>query len=184
MPNPPRPNRPLSVWLTQAILLLGGLQMLVALLGAISFCVAAGELRDCFSPPRLTVFVAGLIVLGIAWVTFRGLQRRKHYGRWLAIGFLIVGMVSLIADSPYFQLIYQFVIQGIPLPAPPYECWHDTDGLTQRSCGYSSYPDLLLRGSLDILLPNSVAMILVLRLLRGRAVRRFFADRTGADPLP
>lgn len=169
----PLPTRPLSVWITQAILVFGGTQMALSLLLAVGVC-AVSEFQACLSPSRLTVFMAAVIVLSIIWVTFRGLQRRRRYGQWLAVGFLLVAMVGLFRDSPYFQLVYRSVSQGIPLPSPPYECWQDElGGVTQTFCGYSSYSDLILRGGLD-LLPNSLVGLLALRLARGRSARQFF----------
>ncbi|MFM7424337.1 MAG: hypothetical protein ACKO7W_04975 [Elainella sp.] len=167
------PTRPFSVWITQVLLFLGGLQMALSLLLALGFCLVS-DLQDCLASPRLTVFLAAMIGLGILWITFRGLQRRRSYGQWLAVGLLVLGMVNLIGDSPYFQLVYRSVSQGLPLPEPPYECWqNELGGVTQRSCGYSSYLELILLVSLD-LLPSSLAGILALRLAHGRAARQFF----------
>ncbi len=175
MPNSRRSlTRPLSVWLIQAILVLGGVQMALSLLLAVGFCVIR-EFQACLAPSRLTIFLSATIVLSIMWVTFWGLQRRRQYGRWLAVGFLVVGMFGLITNSPYFQLVYRSVSQGVPLPLPPYKCWqNELGGVTQKFCGYSSYLDLVLRGSLDILLPNLLVGLLALRLVRGRSAQQFF----------
>ncbi|PSB20325.1 hypothetical protein C7B65_07720 [Phormidesmis priestleyi ULC007] len=167
-------RRPLSVWLTQALFLMVILQFSIALLLMVFLCFSKDEIKDCFSLSRIPYLVGSFGAFLLIGLAFWGLQNRKQYGRWLGAIILVASMVVGITRSHYFQLFYGAVFEGQPLPVPPYKCW-ETNVLKvdQTSCGYSSYSDLVLQGVLD-LFPDILLGFLALRLIFGRAVKRFF----------
>lgn len=115
-------RRPFSVWLTQLILFFWMLQLSLALPVALVFCVSRNEMQQCLSQPRSSSLMIGFILLPIVLFTFRGLQKRNPYGKWLSVVFLGIVTIGGIINSHYFQLVYSSLTQVKPLPAPPYVC--------------------------------------------------------------
>ncbi|MBM0743316.1 hypothetical protein JOY44_17130 [Phormidium sp. CLA17] len=176
-----RPSKPSSIWITQFIVMMGILLSLifipVQLFGLVSHCLMPG-VQNCFTVGKILDLAGSCILLGWLLLTIWGLQKRKLYGKWLAIAFLLFAVLVAITRSSYFQLIYRALTSGISLPAPPYDCWKGSVGeVEQRYCGYSSYVDLGLRGALDILFPASVLGFLASRVAFGHAAKRFFEAR-------
>jgi hypothetical protein len=168
-------KRPLSVWLTQALLFFTILQLSFSILLGLFACLS--QTVSC--PPQLMAsrFILAAGTAGILLIAFRGLQHRKRYGRWLGIIFLSIVVIGGVLNSRYFQLIYHSIIQAKSLPAPPYDCWEG--GLMQveqNYCGYSSYLDFAMRSSLDIIFPQILFGLLPMRLMLSRAAKSFFAD--------
>ncbi len=172
--------RPPSVWITQILLVLTFGNLAIALPAGLVQCFTSGQIQSCSSFPKIASFVTGCLILVLLGLTFWGLQKRKRYSKWLAVSFLIGSMIVAIAQSPLLQLIYTSVTQGQSLPAS-YECWKE-DGLSyiSRSCGYSSYPEMVQRIVLDIL-PAMLLGFLAVRLLYSDAAKRFFYD---TKPIP
>lgn len=167
-------KRPLSVWLTQALFLIVILQFAIAGLFVIFFCFSKGE-ANCFSRSRITDLVGAFGILLLMTLAFWALQRRKQSGRWLGAIILVAAMLVGMARNHYFQLFYGAIVEGRPLPIPPYECWKQSlANIEQTSCGYSSYLDLALRGVLGILFPQILLGLLASRLIYSHAVKRFF----------
>lgn len=169
-------RRPLSVWLTQAILFFGILQTPFLMLFGLSFCISQNKIQQCLSQPQVLFALSiGTAMLVFLLVAFRGIQKRKLYGKWLGAIFLVVSMIASMGKSPYFQLLYASIAQGKPLPTPLYEWWVGDPGSSiSYGYGYSSYLDLALRGALDILFPRILIGLLAVRLLSSRAAKSFF----------
>jgi hypothetical protein len=165
--------RPPSVWITQVLL---GVQLfsLIAALVVSSVQCALQLDPNCSLPNRLTWFASGSLAVALLFLTLWGLQTRTLYGKWLAAALLLLGMITVIAQSHSFQLIARSITQWQPLPAPPYECWENEHlSLIQRSCGYSSYPGFVVNIISDGL-PAGLLGLLAMRLLYGDAAKRFF----------
>jgi hypothetical protein len=133
--------RPPSVWITQVLLVVPLTQLLVVLPLMLFHCSSAKPPFNCSSPSTISALLTGFSTLAIIFLIFWGLQKGKHYGKWLAVTLLLGGMVKEIADSRSLQLIYHSVIRWQPLPTPPYECWEKEVLLSnvRFSCGYESY---------------------------------------------
>lgn len=174
--------RPPSVWITQIYLVPSLVSLAILLPISLFQCFSSEQTLSCSSPPRIASFVTGFLTLVLVFLTFWGLQKRKRYGKWLAVSLLIGGMVAAIAESHSLQLIYRSITQWQPLPDPPYECWESDELLTIRrrqSCGYSSYQELALRIILDAL-PALLLGFLAVRLLYSHAAKRFFHEQRSA----
>jgi hypothetical protein len=167
--------RPPSVWITQALLVPFLISTAIALPIALFQCFSAEQTQSCSSPIIVTSFATGLFSFVLVLLTFWGLQKRKQYGRWLAVILLVGGMVVAIADSHTLQLIYRSITQWQPLPAPPYECWEKEHAFSpiSYSCGYKTYQELALRISLDVI-PALLLGFLAARLLYSRPAKLFF----------
>lgn len=162
-------KRPLSVWLTQALFLIVILQFTIVLLLMLLVCLPKG----CWSllrTPYLIESSGQVLLMGAA---FWGLQNRKQYGKWLGAISLVYGMWVSTTGSHYFQQFYSAIFEGQSLPVPPNNCWEGRVGsVDQTSCSYSNYLDLVLRG-VSALFPELLLGFLTLRLIFGRAVKRF-----------
>lgn len=167
--------RPPSIWITQILLALTLGNLAIALPVGLVQCFTSEQIQSCSSFPKILSFGAGCLMLVLLGLTFWGLQKRKRYSKWLAVSFLIGGMIAVMAQRPLLRLIYDSVTQAQPLPSS-YECWKE-DGLSyiSRPCGYSSYPEMVQRVVLDIL-PAILLGFLVVRLLGSDAVKRFFYE--------
>jgi hypothetical protein len=167
--------RPPSVWITQVFLLFSLVFSAIALPISVLQCFSSQPTLSCSSPPRIASFVITALTLILILLTYWGLQKRTLYGKWLGVIFLVIVMVVGIVKSPYFQIVSNSVTQGNPLPSPPYDCWQGSAANVEQSdCGYSSYLDLALRGTLAVLFPNILLGFLAIRLMSSRAARRFF----------
>jgi heme/copper-type cytochrome/quinol oxidase subunit 4 len=167
-------DRPPSIWITQILLALPFLNLAIALPVTVFQCFSSESVQSCLSTPKIISFAVACLMLVLLLLAFWGLQKRKRYGKWLAVALLVGGMVVAITEGHSLQLIYRLITQGQALPAPPYECWK-SDGLSYGSwsCGYSSYPELGLRIISDIV-PALFLGFLLARLLSSPAAKRFF----------
>jgi hypothetical protein len=115
-------------------------------------------------------------VIVLACLTVWGLQKRKRYGKWLAVSFLTGAMIVGIIDSPLpraLKVIYLSIIPSrLTLPDPLAACNHPFGDLTYF-CGYESYQELGWKIISD-LFPSLVLGFLVFRLLYSHAAKRFF----------
>ncbi|MGG6297012.1 hypothetical protein ACQ4M4_21665 [Leptolyngbya sp. AN02str] len=168
-------SRPLSVLLTQVLLIAPVFTSAIAIPTEVSLCLSATPPNRCLIVPTLTALLIQVLVLIISLITFWGLQTRKHYGKWLAVSFLIGIGIAAIAQTNSFSMIYQFITQGKPFPAPPYACWDQQDLLSpvSYSCGYDSYGGLVLRIISDAL-PALIFGFLAMRILYSSAAKQFF----------
>lgn len=167
--------RPPSVWVTQILVMLTLINSGVALISTLFRCPSAEPPFNCSSPSVINALLSGCLVLAITCLAFWGLQKRKRYGKWLAVSFLVGGMVIVIVESPLFQLIYYSITQWQPLPAPPYECWKKSSSVSMISypCGYNSYGELIVR-LISESVPALLLGFLAVRLLYSDASKRFF----------
>ncbi|MEE3717064.1 hypothetical protein V2H45_09935 [Tumidithrix elongata RA019] len=166
--------RPPSVWITQVLLVLCLISLAIALPIALFQCSSADPPFNCSSPLAIHALLTGFFTFVMLFLTFWGLQKRKRYGKWLAVSFLIGGMVTAIPKSPSLQLIYRSIVQWRPLPTPPYECWQKEPlSISSYSCGYSSYPELVIRIISEIL-PALLLGFLAFQLLYSPAAKLFF----------
>jgi hypothetical protein len=167
--------RPPSVWITQVLLVPSLVSFAIALPIALLHCFSSEQTQSCSSPSSLLAFVSGFLSFLLVLLTFWGLQKRKRYGKWLAVSLLIGGSVVGLAKSHMFQLIYHSITQWRPLPVPPYECWKREflAGNFMDSCGYKSYGELVWR-IISEALPSVILGLLAVRLLFGHAAKRFF----------
>ena len=173
-----RPPKPSSIWITQFLLAIGGTLPAIVFLSArmveLVSCLVHGALQ-CITASNLLDLAGSWIFLAWVLLAIWGLQKRTRYGKWLAIIFLLCAMVISMTRGSYFQLIYQAITSGMPLPTPPYDCWQSSAmKVEQDYCGYSSYVDLGLRTALDILFPASLLGFLAIRVRSGLAATRFF----------
>lgn len=163
--------RPPSVWITQVLLVLTLINGVVVLAFMFSFCSLKS--LNCQSPLTINVFLIYFPTLAIIFLAFWGLQKRRRYGKWLAVSLLISSMAGMLTKSDPIQLIYRSITQWQLLPAPPYQCWKGELGSSiEYSCGYDSYLELMLRGISDIL-PALFPGFLAMRLLYSMDVKRF-----------
>jgi hypothetical protein len=145
-----------------------------------SRCSANGS-QTCLTGEVILDLTLTAFFLAVFLLALWGLQRRKRYGKWLGVAILLFFMVAFMGQSPYFQMIYRLTAAGIPLPIPPYECVLDRIGIPNRNyCSYSSYPDLVLRATLDILFPAILLGFLASRVAFGQAAARFFSPSSRA----
>lgn len=170
--------RPPCVWITQALLVPLLATYAIGLPIALFLCLSSAQRQSCLSPNMIPSLMATVLAFTLFLLTFWGLQKRKRYGKWLAVSLLMGGTISAIAESHSLQLIYHSIIQWRPLPAPPYECWEKRDLITRFSnrrqfCGYSSYRELVGRIVSEVL-PALILGYLAVRLLYSRAAKNFF----------
>jgi hypothetical protein len=175
-----RSAKPSSIWLTQFLLLsmilfVGIFYFPAILLDLAPRCSTTG-LQTCLIGKVILDLTSTVFLLAVLLLAVWGLQRRKRYGKWLGVAVLLFFMVGFMGQSPYFQMIYRLTAAGIPLPTPPYECALNRVMISKRNyCGYSSYPDLVLRATLDILFPAILLGFLAIRVAFGQAATRFFS---------
>ncbi len=167
--------RPPSVWITQALLLPFLVATAIALPITLLQCFSSEQMQSCSSPHRILAFLSSFLCFAVVLLTFWGLQKRKRYGKWLAVSLLIGGLVAGLAESRMLQLIYHSIAQWQPLPAPPYACWEKEHSFSRIShfCGYKSYQELVRRIISDIL-SASLLGFLAVRLLYSRDAKQFF----------
>jgi hypothetical protein len=167
--------RPFSVWIAQVGLVPPLVSLLIVMPIRFVQCFSAEQMQSCLSSDGISSFVAGFFTFALAAVTFWGLQKRRHYGKWLAVILLIGGAVTTAKKSDFLQLVYRSITQWQPLPTPPYECWKSSllDGNTSQSCGYSSYSELEIGIALDLLTTLFLGYLAV-SLLYSDAAKRFF----------
>ncbi len=168
-------HRPPSVWITQILLVPSLLNFVIVVPIAMVQYFSAEPMQSGSSSNRILDFGSGFLSFVLVLLTFWGLQKRKRYGKWLAVNLLIGGLVVGLAKSHIFQLIYYSIIQWHPLPIPPYECWEKAAlfGNSIDSCGYKNYRELVWRIISDIL-PSVILGCLAFRLLYGHAAKQFF----------
>lgn len=174
--------RPPSVWVTQVLLILALINSVVALQNTFFLCSSSGlsfPSFSCSSPFVISILLSRFLALAIIFLAFWGLQKRKRYGQWLAVILLFVGMVAVIAESPYLKLIYHSITQWRPLPTPPYECWKKEFSFSSISywCGYKSYRELVFMIILECL-PAGLLGFPAIRLLYSEAAKQFFQVRS------
>jgi len=167
--------RPPSVWITQVLLIIALINLAIALPIRLFQCSITKPPFNCLSIFTINALLFDFLTLAIIFLTFWGLQKRKRYGKWLAVSLLVGGMVVGIFESNSFQLIYHSITQWQPLPAPPYECWEKNSSFNpiSPSCGYHSYGELFFRIVLEVS-PALLLGFLAVRLLCSDAVKRFF----------
>jgi Heparan-alpha-glucosaminide N-acetyltransferase, catalytic len=167
--------RPPSVWITQCFVMISGLSLILSIAVSLSRCDIAPPPFNCSSPFLMRSLVINFIALAIVCVTFWGLQKRKHYGKWLGLMFLTLLIISIFAECEYLQLIYHSMLRLQPLPTPPYECWRPEAPFSNMSifCGYSSYRELAWM-SFQEALPLLFIGLLAVQLIFGSAAKRFF----------
>jgi hypothetical protein len=172
-------GRPPSVWITQVLFLLSLLGFGVAFLGALLSCFSAGSSPRCPASVTPTDVLSSLLAIVLAGLTFRGLQRRRRYGQWLAASLLIAAMVVGVFESPLPGALRVMLSSLLPdgggLPDPLLPCGHLFGGMTYL-CGHSSVPALAWRIIAD-LLPSLLLGVLAVRLLGSDAAIRFFDSR-------
>jgi hypothetical protein len=168
-------RKPLCVSLTRLMLVWAMLTVVIAVAMLIYGYVTDDRLRQTLSFFSLLDLSAAIGLGWLLWYIYRGLERRKRYSQWLGAIFLVAIAIIVMSQSSYLSLIGRSIGQFQPLPAPPYDCWQSKliDGNVQRSCGYSSYPNLALLVILDLLMPMAIGFVAV-RLLLGRAAKRYF----------
>lgn len=141
-------KRPRTVWLTQALLIFFAVIFLLGLL--INLARLAGRLRQGAS--GIGAALGASLILGfvlLLLVAFRGLAKRRMYGRWL-------GLVSLVLLWGIFS-----VTQYYP-PAGPWERYE-----------YNSAAQLIGAGIFHACV-HALFLVLVLRLGFARKVVGFF----------
>ena len=161
-------KRPISVWLTQGVLIIFAL---VAVLYPIRHIQGKLDelsyyntsLRDA-SAPLIGFIIAETIVflpiILISALAFWGLLRRKRYGRWLTIAIFLIWIILRIID---------FVRTPVP-----------RIGDVGLAVGAQA------RAELFEILIAALTLFLLYRLVMGKAVSNFFARETpvSTDPPP
>jgi hypothetical protein len=166
--------RPPSVWITQILLLLSLIAAIVALLSRFQ-CSSTEQLFNCTSSITIHEFLISLLMNILACLTIWGLQKRQHYGKWLAVGFLTGAIILGMIDSPLLwslRVIFSIIPNRGNLPNPLDACNHPFGNLTYL-CGYESYQELGWKIISD-LLPFLILGFLAFRLLYSHAAKRFF----------
>jgi hypothetical protein len=171
----PSVDRPPSIWITQALLLLSIVTLLLSLLLGLFQCVSANQTLSCSSSLLITQFVFAIVALLLLLLAFWGLQKGEMYGKWLAVIYLTNIVVVSIAKGDFFQIIYRSVSRWQPLPMPPYTCWEKKimfDNFS-RSCGYSNYSEMIIMIISDFIAVSLIGF-LITRLLYSNAAKQFF----------
>ena len=175
-------KRPFSVWITQVLLavgILGAPLVFLTKIFKLFFYCSTNELEKCSYTTLILDLICNFLILGLIVLAFVGLQKQKLYGRWLGVIFLILIILFMVAESHYFQLVYNLIIMKKPLPNPPYDCWQRNLGsLEETYCGYKNYLDFWIRGFLDIFFPSSLLGLLAIHLGASQATNRFFGVET------
>ncbi|MCM1984953.1 hypothetical protein [Lyngbya confervoides] len=167
--------RPPSVWITQFLLMVSLIGLVISLIITLVLCFSANPPFGCPLSFLIGILMSRLLAIALNFLAFWGLQRRKRYGKWLAVSLLVAGMVVVIVESPYFNLLFHSITHWQPLPVPPYECWENSVGYSNERyfCGYENYQQLALR-SISEAFPALILGFLAVRLLYGEPARRFF----------
>ena len=141
-------KRPPTIWLTQALVIIFGLLILCAFL--INFVVLLTHLGEEFSIVRtLLVYAVMLGVVLLLAITSWGLAKRKNYGRWLSVLFLLL----------FWGLL---LLMKLRRPSGPYQ-YYEYDNPAQ------------LAGAVIVqILLHGLILLLILRLSFSKSVREFF----------
>jgi hypothetical protein len=141
-------KRPPTIWLTQALVIIFGLLILFAFL--INFVVLLTHLREEFSIARtLLVYAVMLGLVLLLAITSWGLAKRKNYGRWLSVLFLLL----------FWGLL---LLMKLRRPSGPYQ-YYEYDNPAQ------------LAGAIIVqVLLHGMILLLILRLSLSKSVKEFF----------
>jgi hypothetical protein len=141
-------KRPPTIWLTQALVIVFGLLILCAFL--INFVVLLTHLGEEFSIIRtLVVYAVMLSVVLLLAITSWGLAKRKNYGRWLSVLFLLL----------FWGLL---LLMKLRRPSGPYQYYE-----------YENPAQLAGAVIVQVLL-HGLILLLILRLSFSKSVREFF----------
>jgi len=159
-----KPRRPVTIWIVQiwlAFLLLGGVAAAMLESGRLITIGSQGETAGKPFVLFTTFFVAFIAAyLGVVGAAFVGLQRRKAYGRWLAIAILVAFLAYDVYEHPNPLALEQENCGNSPL------CFHyDNEGE--------------LEGARDArAVMDSANLILIWRMISAKSVKRFFEKTT------
>ncbi|UBF25078.1 hypothetical protein K9N68_26105 [Kovacikia minuta CCNUW1] len=171
-------KRPLSVWITQILVLFTLIPGIGLTILHLFECFLPMTATVCWSPQGAIEILSANTFLLMLVLTFWGLQKRKQYGKWLGIIVLTVLTIALLLRSEYLQVIYRFILFGQQIPPPPYYGWK---GLAASySYGYSSYSDLATKVLFELLVRGSLILVMV-NLAIGKSVQRFLSR---SQPIP
>lgn len=152
--------RPISVWVMQAFALIGLLTLLIA-----EFLVITNGMPPTtangtwFLISNVIFFLVGVTYLGF---TFYGLQKRKSYGRWLAVGLLVYMLLPMLRR----MLVLWGVLAPLNGPLPTLE-----PGSPAQAAGQQM-------GSLLVFVGIG---LLFVRLIWGQRAKRFFAQEISPE---
>ena len=148
MHMPTKPKRPPAVWLTQILLAFSALLILVVVLLNLAHRLRSEE---PFPVAGVIFLCLVVIVIEVYFLTaFWGLAKRKNYGRWLGVVFLL--------------LFWGLQLMGqLSRPSGPYP-YYD----------YKNSRELIVAASASICL-DGLLLLLILRLAFARKVKQFFA---------
>jgi len=143
-----KPKRPPAVWLTQILLALSALLIFVGVLLNLTHRLRSEE---PFPVAGLIFLCLVVTVIGVFHLTtFWGLAKRKSYGRWLGVIFLL--------------LFWGLVLMGqLFRPSGPYQ-YYEYENDAQ-----------LVGGVIAAVCINGLLLLLILRLAFSRKVKDFFA---------
>ena len=95
-------HRPPSIWITQVLLVLPLINLVVALLFSLFQCSSAESSFNSSSPSTIYALLPVCLALALLFLTVWGLQKRKNYGKWLAVSLLVCGMVVGLGGAENF----------------------------------------------------------------------------------
>lgn len=171
-------DRPLVVWIIQCILLFLCIGILVSMWRNYQFCSSADIIQNCWPLLFIPRLVAGLLQLGAFLKLFYGLEKGRHYARWLTGILIIVWVVVSTNETHYTQLVLGAIMPDQGLPAPPYKCWQSELALDNSAsfCGYNSYAQLVRKVLAEICI-LALAASPAVWLITSPASKRYFARK-------
>ena len=159
-------KRPLAIWITQgliAILFLRNLAGIMLILAVDTPKTGSLDVRLF----QISYTAAFLLVLAIAlW----GLQKRREYGRWIAL----IALVGVLAQSFYGQhsrVIWRYLLHGEHLRL------NDSDSESTGYIEYSYDQQLAVAATLEVFF-IILLIVLITLLVFNKGVRRFFQEET------
>lgn len=166
-------GRPISVWITQALLLLMLFLGLGATIQSFQICPIS---ESAFCSIGLSQRLLELSLVGgystLAVVGFWGLQRRRKYGRWIGILFWASFIVILLSSNGS-RMVYHFILHGS----------HDLPTLYPRTY-YKDFPmnqfypthSGLVINAFATIFTNLLFVALATHFLLAKSVRQFFSN--------
>ena len=141
-------KRPPTIWLTQALVAIFGLVILFAFL--VNLVVLLPHLSEGFS--IIPVLLACSVMLGVVLllaIASWGLAKRRNYGRWLSVLWLLL----------FWGLL---ILMNLRRPSGPYQ-YYEYDNSAQLAGAV--FAQVLLHG---------LILLLILRLSFSKSVKEFF----------
>jgi hypothetical protein len=108
-------RKPLTVWIVQGFAVVVAVLLLLAFILNLRENVAIWAAKGNWVLPVLSSALMFSIVFFLLAIMFIGLLKRKQYGRWMSVGFLLVWWFAMLVSNPN-PFRYKQVSDDGPLP--------------------------------------------------------------------